>query len=199
MLFSYQLNALPEYTTAAVNYRIDFLSSVNATLEHVAAVIAPIAARHNLTLDAFGSNPDAHPEDGSTSKGVIRASVVPRTALEPAPITPTVGAPFELMSGTIKSIWQDVIVAPSGMIGECHTQSELLQRLTSVSWPCTLTANSDTKWTWQLTRHIYRFTPARVSQISGYHTVNEKLHKDAHLSAIQFYYTLARNLEGWSD
>lgn len=36
------------------------------------------------------------------------------------------------------------------------------------------TANTDTKHTWNLTRHIYRFVPASTDLIKGFHTVDER-------------------------
>ncbi|ORY76000.1 vacuole protein [Leucosporidium creatinivorum] len=162
-----KVNALPELSTASANYRIDFLSSVNETLTRLTSILAPVVASLEMTLDAFGSHAEA-------TNNVVRLRS--RAALEPAPLTPSHGPAFELMSGTVKHVFEGAIVAPSGMI-----------------------ANTDTKWTWNLTRNIYRFVPSTQNLIQGYHTVDERIHTDAHISAIHFFHTLIRNTEGWTD
>lgn len=48
----------------------------------------------------------------------MRLQVIEGSEIEPAPITPTEGAAWQLMSGTTRHIWQDAIVSPSGMVGE---------------------------------------------------------------------------------
>lgn len=53
------------------------------------------------------------------------------------------------------------------------------------------------QWTWSLTPNIYRFVPSRLDQVLNFHTVDERIHVDAHLSAIEFFYKLLRNTEGW--
>jgi Gly-Xaa carboxypeptidase len=106
-----QVNALPEYTTATINYRIDFLESVNSTLTRVESILAPIVASLNLTFDAFGSHPEVE-------NRVVRLKMTSKSAIEPAPLTPSEGPAFELMSGTIKHVFDGAIVAPSAMIGE---------------------------------------------------------------------------------
>lgn len=209
----HQVNALPELSSASANYRIDFLSSVNETLTRLASILEPVAASLNMTFDAFGTHPDA-------TNNVVRLRS--RAPLEPAPLTPSHGPAFELMSGTVKHVFEGAIVAPSGMIGElavlscdCTGRSGLTfrRRLSPPS------ANTDTKWTWNLTRNIYRFVPSIQEHIQGYHTVNEResrrgaglrrradrftaftgIHTDAHISAIRFFHTLIRNTDGWAD
>jgi hypothetical protein len=106
-----QVNALPEYVTSTTNYRIDFLSSVSSTLSHISSVLAPVVHSLNMTFDAYGSHPNA-------TNGVVRLSVVKGSEIEPAPITPSEGEAWELMSGTVKHVFEGAVVAPSAMIGE---------------------------------------------------------------------------------
>ncbi|KAK4046749.1 hypothetical protein OIV83_005854 [Microbotryomycetes sp. JL201] len=175
-----KVNALPEYTTATINYRIDFQSSVNETLSHIKSVLEPVVKKQfNMTFEAF----ESHDEDGIAVQetggdevfghGTVKLVVVGDSALEPAPLTPASGYAFDLMSGTIKHVFKGAIVAPSGMI-----------------------ANTDTKWTWDLTRNIFRFVPASLDLIKGFHTVDERIHKDAHLTGIRFFYKLILNAQG---
>jgi Gly-Xaa carboxypeptidase len=50
---------------------------------------------------------------------------------------------------------------------------------------------------WAVSKNIYRFVPASLELILNYHTVNERIHIDAHMSTIQFFYKLMRNSVGW--
>lgn len=52
---------------------------------------------------------------------------------------------------------------------------------------------------WDLSRNIYRFAPASMTQMLNYHTVDERIHIDAHLSMIRFFYKLIQNSQGWRD
>ncbi|GAA5938633.1 M20 family metallopeptidase [Sporobolomyces koalae] len=162
-----KMNALPEYTSANVNYRIDFLSSVNATLTHAATVLAPIVSSFNLTFDAFGTNPGVR-------ENVVRLTTT--DAIEPAPISPTHGEAWDFVAGTARQVFDNAIVGPSGMI-----------------------ANTDTKFYWNTTENIYRFIPGRLALMKNPHTVDERIHVDAHLETIKFFYKLAQNSQVWAN
>lgn len=96
--------------------------------------------------------------------------------LEPAPITPGDSDAFAFIAGTIKTVFgEKTVIAPTGMF-----------------------ANTDTARTWSLTKHIYRWTPADLSQAAGIHTVNERISLNGHLTTTAFYYKLLRNTEGWT-
>lgn len=38
-----------------------------------------------------------------------------------------------------------------------------------------------------------------MTQMLNYHTVDERIHIDAHLSMIRFFYKLIQNSQGWRD
>ncbi len=120
----------------------------------------PLAKKYNLTYNAFGEDlTDAN----VPAKGRL-ALTAPRF-LDPAPVTPTVGdeaAGYKLLSGTIKSTYNahralrgdNIYVAP-GMP----------------------TGNTDTRFYWTLTSHIFRYnhhgSGKGTNPLSGAHTVNE--------------------------
>ncbi|GAA5905525.1 M20 family metallopeptidase [Sporobolomyces salmoneus] len=167
-----KVNALPEVSTSTVNYRIDFLSSVNETLFRISSILSPVAASLNMTFSAFEED-DGKSLD-SPRKNHVKLSVRPGSEIDPAPLTPTEGAAWNLMAGSARYVFPSSVVAPSGMI-----------------------ANTDTKHTWSLTRNIYRFLPSPLELVKNFHTVDERIHVDAHFSSIKFYYKLIRNTEGW--
>ncbi|GAA6059836.1 hypothetical protein JCM10212_003748 [Sporobolomyces blumeae] len=162
-----KMNALPETATATVNYRIDFLSSIEATKSHISTLLAPVVSSFNLTFDDFGTRPDVQ-------QSVVRLSVVDGTAVEPAPLTPTHGPAWDFLAGTARAVFDEAIVGPSGMI-----------------------ANTDTKWYWNTTENIFRWIPGRLELMKNPHTVDERIHLDAHLSTIRFYHKMIVNSQSW--
>ena len=75
-------------------------SSVSELKEHFASVVVPVAARFNLSVDAFGKNVSA----GDGIGGHVVLSDAFGTGLEPSPVTP-MGAddPYQILAGTIKA------------------------------------------------------------------------------------------------
>lgn len=52
---------------------------------------------------------------------------------------------------------------------------------------------------WNVSENIFRYTPAYLNESLNQHTVDERMSLRAHLTSIQFYYQVIRNLEGWDD
>jgi Gly-Xaa carboxypeptidase len=153
-------NALPEQAFAVVNHRIDTASSVADVMKHDTKLLRGFAERFNLSLTAFGTRlTDAD----APAYGSLELSDAWGTALEPAPVTPTDAAPYKLLSGTIKAVYAahradgvqsaDIAVAPGIMSG-----------------------NTDTRYYWRLSEHIFRYNHHNAvgsSALGGVHTVNE--------------------------
>jgi Gly-Xaa carboxypeptidase len=75
-------------------------------------------------------------------------------------------------------------------------------------------ANTDTRAMWNLSKHIYRFTPAFVEENKNVHTVDEvsesqqqssnladrqRISVAGHLNTTRYFYKLLRNAEGWKS
>lgn len=87
------------------------------------------------------------------------------------------------------------------MIGEFLPRRPLSHHrcgLTHESAISLLTANSDSKYYWNLTENIYRFIPGRLALMKNPHTVDERIHIDAHIETIKFFYKLAQNSNTWA-
>ncbi|EAU90337.2 Gly-X carboxypeptidase [Coprinopsis cinerea okayama7 len=187
-------NALPEQAWAVINHRITVTSSVAEVEERDTNLLKDLAREFNLTFTAFGSEVLSE-ADVAPSKGSLVLDDFANTALEPAPLTPTTGdeaGAYRLLSGTIKaafSAWsraatsnwdvardEDIIVAPSMMTG-----------------------NTDTRFYWDLSRHIFRYNhhngKSNNSLGSGIHTVNEHIVVDTFLEMIVFFTTLILNTD----
>lgn len=148
-----KVNALPERASAVVNHRIAEHSSVGELQQHMIDLLTPLAIKYDLALVAFGSNVTWG------GAGQVVLSDFLGTALEPSPVTPTGYGPWALLQGSIKAAFESsparnsskVVVVPSLSIG-----------------------NTDTQFYWNLTKHIFRFSPSfDTDQFNGEHTVNE--------------------------
>ncbi|KAJ1564690.1 hypothetical protein HK096_006777, partial [Nowakowskiella sp. JEL0078] len=154
-----KVNALPEVTTATVNYRIALHSDFSEILEHVLVVAEREAEFYNLSVVLKDYNyPSVLPlsvqnKYQTTNENRFGKLVVEVLAgtLEVAPVTPSYGSEaWDVLAGTIRSVFEESapIVAPSVMGG-----------------------NSDTRHYWGLTKNIFRFSP--VSEGYNLHTVDE--------------------------
>lgn len=179
-----KVNALPEQAWAIVNHRISTESSIAATKVRDIELLGSLANDFNLSYTAFGkriSNEDA------PSYGTLTLSAAFGDGLEPAPLTPSGedAAPFQLLSGTIKAVYNShrnisgsdaIIVSPGIMSG-----------------------NTDTRFYWKLTDHIFRYGHLEVagggSLPSGVHTVNEAISINSFVEMIRFYTTLVLNVD----
>lgn len=97
------MNALPEAVWAVANHRIVDHSSPAELMDRFIDVTLPVAAKHNMTLEAFGKTVGSQ----GPSWGTIRLYDAFNSSLVPAPVTPTMGSgPYALLSGTIRSTLQ---------------------------------------------------------------------------------------------
>ncbi|KIJ20621.1 Merops: M20.UNA [Paxillus involutus ATCC 200175] len=177
-----KVNALPESVWAVANHRIADHSSPAELMDRFTAVTAPVAAKHNMTLEAFGKL--VGPK--GPSWGTIRLSDSFDSALVPAPVTPTTeSGPYELLSGTILSTLQtnlrtddfptSTVVSP-GLSTDMH--------------------NSDTRHYWNLTKHIFRYGHRGATDgYNGAHTINEAIRAEGFLEQIRFFSRIILNAD----
>ena len=139
----------------------------------------PLADKFNLTYDAFGSRIS---EEGVSASGSLTLSDAFVRGLEPAPVTPTGkdAAPYRLLSGTIKAVYNShrsltgsdtITVVPSMMSGNT---GKVIPYLLASSDHHFL----DTRFYWKLSPHIFRYghnedTNSKDDPLGGIHTVNE--------------------------
>ncbi|KIY65075.1 carboxypeptidase S [Cylindrobasidium torrendii FP15055 ss-10] len=179
-------NALPEQVNAVVNHRISILSSVNETRDRDLASIKPVVEGFNLSLTSFG---ELLTEPGAPAKGSVVLSDAFDNALAPAPRTPLTGPesrPYQLLSGTIKSTYN------------AHRGLDDANAI-SVS-PGMSTGNTDTRYYWSLTPHIFRYNhknsyDPKKRAVSGVHTTNENVEAEAFFEMVRFFSTLILNAD----
>ncbi|KAG1804694.1 uncharacterized protein HD556DRAFT_470702 [Suillus plorans] len=187
-----KVNALPERASAVINHRIAEHSSVGELQQHMIDLLTPLAAKYDLALVAFGSNVTY----GSAGRVVLSDFL--GTALEPSPVTPTEYGPWALLQGSIKAAFESsptrnsskVVVIPSLSIGNTGKQ------LRSTHNELSLHVVSDTRFYWNLTKHIFRFSPSfDTDSFNGAHTVNEAFRADSLNEGVRFYTKFILNMD----
>lgn len=170
-----KVNALPERASAVVNHRIAEHSSVGELQQHMIELLTPLAIKYDLALVAFGSNVTCG------GAGQVVLSDFLGTALEPSPVTPTEYGPWAILQGSIKAAFESsparnnskVVVIPSLSIG-----------------------NTDTQFYWNLTKHIFRFSPSfDTDRFNGEHTINEAFRADSLNEGVRFYTKFILNVD----
>ncbi|KAM5533864.1 hypothetical protein V8D89_012527 [Ganoderma adspersum] len=175
-------NALPERAWAVVNHRIATDSSVSAVQAHDTKLLKKLAEHFNLSYTAFGAQVS---EQDAPAYGSLAISDAWGGGLEPAPISPINAPEYALLSGTIKATYN----AHRSLTGDDNV----------VVVPGIMSGNTDTRWYWALTEHIYRYNHHNsgnaTSLANGVHTVNEFLVVDGFLEQIRFFTTLILNAD----
>lgn len=177
-----KINVLPEYTVLSINQRLHLGTSVEQAKSHLEQIIKGHVAdtnaaegERNITFRGWSD------EDITDS---IKLTVFPG-ALEPSPVTPFSvdgTTPYGVLQGTIQSVYGD-------------------SNLTLVT-PITMPANSDSRHYWNLTQHIFRFSPghdmtdASDNQLgSNAHNKNERANIVGHVNGVRWYSTFILNMD----
>ena len=185
-----KVNALPEEAEAIVNHRLEPGTSVEALQEQFTALIKPIADSLELNLKAFGKDIDLA---SGKAKGTIVLSRAFGSGLEPSPATPFQGEdakPWQLISSIIRSTWSSGLEQADRQVTATRDPSILVV-------PGLMIGNTDTSRYWNLTDHIFRFSPDSIRvppegmpEDGGVHTVNEYAFDDALVQGWSFYTSL---------
>lgn len=165
-----KVNALPERTTAIINHRINIGEHSSDVHHKITKLVEKIAQKYNLTLHAF--------DGAKESPRSIMLYAGPNT-LEPAPVTPTDVtdvSPYGILAGTTRALYgEDIIVAPGIMTG-----------------------NTDTRYYWNVSRHIFRFSAGWDGESFGLgniHTVDEKISVESHVNMVRWMSLFIRNMD----
>ncbi|KAJ6556014.1 hypothetical protein B0H19DRAFT_1151782 [Mycena capillaripes] len=161
-----KVNALPEEAHAIVNVRMNLDDSISRIEDRYLTLLAPEAVRFNLSVVGFGDDPPP---------GVTHYLRFERPGLsaEASPVTPAEGAAWEVFARTSLHLWPDAIVAPYLMTGGTDTRDYV-----------------------RLARAIYRFRAMRESEKYNTHAVDERVHINGHMSAIEWVHAFIQNADG---
>lgn len=165
-------NALPEHVKLLVNHRVAIGTSVAEVQEHFVSRVVEVAKRHGLSVSAFGKDVLKVENDSGLFNVTNFAGF-----LNAAPVTPTNDTVWEYLSGVTRHVYEDLVFP------------EITYPV--ITAPAIMTGNTDTRHYWNLTRNIFRFTPAFIGDFIGethIHSVDEKLPFDSHLQLQAWFY-----------
>ncbi|KAM7185119.1 hypothetical protein V8F20_011933 [Naviculisporaceae sp. PSN 640] len=172
-----KVNALPERVTVTVNHRINIGETPEIVYARLTKLATPIAKKHNLTLHAFDSVAPTTPE-------LSISLYTSNHTLQVAPITPANGSdvtsPYAILAGTTRAF---------------HAKGEEI-----IVTPGIMTGNTDTRYYWDLTKHIFRFSPGWDPKDgkglgNGIHTVDERVSVVNHASSVRWFLGFVRNMD----
>ncbi|KAI0884320.1 carboxypeptidase S [Annulohypoxylon maeteangense] len=162
-------NALPERVRVIVDHRVNVGESPLDVQAKLIKLAQQVASKYNLTVHPFNDEPE------TPSSITLRTHSI----LEPAPVTPTSVenvTPYGVLSGTTRAVYGEKLLVSPGI----------------------MTGNTDTRYYWDLTKHIFRYGPGwdpESEGLEGIHTVNEKLSVSAHIKGVQWYSLFIRNTD----
>lgn len=164
-------NALPESASIVVNHRISVEKTVDEIKSHFTNRVLELAHKHNLAVEAFGE--DAYTPKDPKGTLVVSSFSAP---LESAPVSPFGDAVWNELAGVTRHIFEEAIWPEA--------------EYPILTAPALMPANTDTRYYWNLTKHIFRYTPAYIEDLTSLniHSVNERLPFDAHLHTLAFFY-----------
>ncbi|KAK3338868.1 hypothetical protein B0H65DRAFT_474761 [Neurospora tetraspora] len=175
-----KVNALPERVQVTVNHRINIGETPQVVYDRLTKLAAHVAKKHNLSLHAFES-PSSSTEIEPANSIILTKSdhellVAPVTPSQVNPHGPA--TPFSVLAGTTRALYgEEVIVTPGIMTG-----------------------NTDTRYYWDLTKHIFRWGPGYDpadddSGLGSIHTVNERVSVRGHVNGVKWFWMFLRNMD----
>lgn len=171
-------NALPENVRMVINHRIGVETTVAEIYDHFNSRVVKLAQKHNLKFESLGKVLYA-PENNS---GVL--VLTSRSALEPAFVTPFQDNKWKYLAGTTRHVFENLVFP------------ELTEPI--IVAPLVMPGNTDTRHYWNLTTHIYRYSPFYAHDPladNHVHSVDEKIEIDAHLQMVTFFHQYIQNID----
>lgn len=166
-------NALPEKVVSVVNYRVGLHQRAEDVISRAEGIIARIADDHGLS---FSPGDTTTPAASTQNHVSLRPLTQP---LDPAPLSPTsLSHPtWGRFAGVTRSVFESVFNKTVVVAGDV------------------MTGNTDTRFYWNLSKNIYRWSPAGEGGSLDIHTVDERIKMDAHLQGMMLYYGMCIPLQ----
>ena len=176
-------NHLSSRVEATINYRTHPSDSIDTLLTSFANLLTPIAHNHSIAVSGFGHDDLLFPS-GSLLNLTTKSPI-----LKPSPTSPTTNnGIWDIFAGTLAYVYTNT-TGP--------TSNGVPARLV-VPVGTLMGTNTDTRYYWDLTRNIYRFSPIRKGTSEGAGGgVNERIDMRTHVEGMRVYYDLIRNLDGY--
>lgn len=173
-----KINALPEDVTLLVNHRLAVETTVEEAISRFNKRVYMLSKKYNLNMTAFGEEVYAS-QDAIGFFHILEF----RQHIKSAPVSPSSGKVWEYLASSTRHVFENLVL-----------NNTLGYPLATA--PAIMPANTDTRHYWNLTRHIYRFSPMIVSMLDcSIHSVNEKVPVDGHLQLTAWYYEYIQNVD----
>ncbi|KZT56726.1 carboxypeptidase S [Calocera cornea HHB12733] len=182
-------NQLPQLAWAVVNHRIHIESSMAEVEDHLIEVLTPHVERFNLSLSAFDRPIIA---DNAGTTGSLELVDPYGTARDPLMGTPSRGPVWELLSGTIQSVFARTDGFPHSQ-STPDAVSEVVRRIHVAPIPAG--GSTDAYHYQQLSANIHRYAHFRPEGMDGGHGLNEWMSISNMLGAVEFVMTLVLNAD----
>lgn len=164
-------NSLPEDVVLTINNRIAMEETPKDVVDKYIKDCLVIAKRFKLGLSVAIKDLVEEEILSATDSGKI--TITSDSYFNRSPITPIDDTRWKLLAGNIRHIYEET----------CGMEGPII-----VS-PGISSGNTDTKWYWNLTDHIYRYRPGEIPGVlSGEHGIREYIKYDSHLQIIAFYF-----------
>lgn len=172
-------NALPEDVSMVVNHRVIVGTTIKEVADHFASRVVDLASKYQMDVSAYGEKV----VECENPKGTFNVTLFGEP-LEFAPVTPHGDKVWEYLASTTRHVFEELVL-------------DSLEYPIIVA-PSLMPANTDTKFYWDLTKHIYRFSPLvnkRPFMENHIHSVDESIEFSEHLQMTAFYYQYVQNVD----
>lgn len=164
-----KINALSISAKASINHRVVWGEDLQTVLDTTAVYGKKTAKEFDVGLIINGKEIYPYTEQGGLN---ITSVKVLRTAF----ITEIGDDIWNKYTGYLRTLYEDYVY-PDELAG-----------IELPATPATFSGNTDTKWMWNLTDHIYRALPGKMTMKEHFHAPNEYVPIETHLSCVAFYY-----------
>ncbi|CAN6609294.1 carboxypeptidase S [Trichomonascus vanleenenianus] len=185
-----KINALPEKVTIRVDQRIAVEETIESIIEKLLGNIKQVANNHGLGVKYNGKTIVETQHEGQFFELTEVGPTLP-----PSPVAPIGTEAWNEFAGSVRYIFEEFsgpLLDLDAVLKRGETKFQQAHNL--VVAPFLMTGNTDTRYFWNLSKNIYRFTPQRIEDDPGFHTVNEHISIEAHLETVAFYYLYLQNI-----
>lgn len=173
-----KINALPMEVNVGINHRVAWGQNSSTLLHKVEVCGNQTASEYDVGFIVNGK--ELVPV---TPQGMINVTFGD-IILEPSFVTPYYDHIWDVYTGYLRSLYED------------YAYVDQLKGKSLGATPVSLFPNTDTKFMWNLTDHIYRVDPGPVPMGENFHAPNERSTIDGHLQIVAFHYNYFKGFCG---
>ena len=167
-----KINSLPEKTTLGINHRISMELTAQDCVDRVLKHVLKVSDDNNLGVVLSNGTVLSEGDHGLFNVSVVQP-------LDPSPVSRTLDSQWNVLAGSIRHTFQDVVANASGEV--------------SVA-PMIVGGYTDASRYWPLSDNVYRFIG--VSGGAGNaHAIDEYLELESHIQTVCFLYDYILNVD----